>query len=177
MRAFLIAGVTLLIAACGQSSATTTSAPPGSADDAAGYTLLNPSDYQSFVGNWSPDDHPFCAAFASAADWDAVMHPAATMGSHTYAPPASFWADHTVLLLARVAPRGGDAAHVLQVEDVRRTRDGVEVAYTFTPPPAASSTAKYYVAISVAKPVPSAIRFGENGAVTCETQLGQSHVG
>jgi hypothetical protein len=164
-------------AACGQSSATVTSAPPGSADDAAGYTLLNPSDYQSFVGNWSPDDHPFCAAFASAADWDAVMHPAATMGSHTYAPPASFWADHTVLLLARVAPSGGDAAHVLQVEDVRRTRDGVEVAYTFTPPPAASSTAKYYVAISVAKPVPGAIRFGENGAVTCETQLGQSHVG
>ena len=61
---------------------------PNAALPAGGFKLLDPDAYQSFVGNWSPDTAPLCAAIGSADQWDHVLHPAATMGAHRpFAPP------------------------------------------------------------------------------------------
>ena len=179
MRRLFVACATLLACtACTApvDTAITASATTTSANAAVAYTQLNSSDYQSFVKNWTPEEDAFCGAFGSVADWSAVMHPAATMGSHTYAPPDSLWAGHAVLMLARVAP-SGDAVHVFQVNAVRRTQDGIEVDYTFTSPPPASSTEKYYFAISVAKPLAGRIRFITNGHDACDAELGAAHTG
>jgi len=64
---------------------------------------LKPFDlgaYLSFIANWTPDTAPFCAVLRSAADWSAVLRPAAVMGSaKPFAPPADFWSANGVLVL------------------------------------------------------------------------------
>jgi hypothetical protein len=62
----------------------------------------------------------------------------------------------------------GDASHVFRVNHVERGLHAIDVDYTFTPTPAATSTMKWYLAIAVAKPLPRRIRFREAGQVSCE---------
>ena len=98
------------------------------------YTVLNASDYHVFVAPWSPVDQPFCAAFQSAADWRARMHPAALMGENRFAPPTEIWRDHAVLLMAR-GTNPGDAAHLFTVTGVTKSTDAnaLDVQTSFTP--------------------------------------------
>ena len=138
------------------------------------FRVLSPNDYQSFVANWTPQERPFCAAFESGSDWTAVMHPAPTQMSRSFAPPDEFWRAHAVLLLARVV-NSGDASHVFRVNRVERGLHAIDVDYTFTPTPAATSTMKWYLAIEVAKPLPRTIRFREAGQVTCEISAPSAH--
>ena len=133
--------------------------------------MLNPNEYQSFVGNWTPEDRPLCAALQSAGDWDKVMHPAATMNSHAFAPPAEVWQGHAVLLLARVV-NAGDTSHVFSVSKLSTEQNALVVDYAFASTPAASSTEKYYFALEVAKPLAATIRFREGGNVVCEVAPG-----
>jgi len=130
------------------------------------FTVLSPDDYQSFVGNWKPDSAPLCAAIDSAARWNAVLHPAAVMGAHKpFAPAPSFWASRMVLLLARVTPAGGEGAFTApSVAVAGRT---LTVSYTFKPPPPASSTIKWYLALAVPKTAPTSVVFQENGHTVC----------
>ena len=133
------------------------------------YTVLNPSDYHVFVAPWDPADQPFCAAFQSAADWEARMHPAASMGQNTFAPPTEIWRDHAVVLMARET-NPGDPAHFFTVTGVTKSTDAdaLDVHITFTPPPASTFTIVAYVAVEVPKPLPHVIHFNENGRDVCE---------
>jgi hypothetical protein len=132
-----------------------------------GFKLLDPGDYQSFVGNWTPDTAPLCAAIGSADQWEHVLRPAATMGSHKlFAPPADFWAGHVVLLFARTV-NAGDLSKVFQVDDVLRRKDTTDVTLRFKPTPPASSTAKSYFAVAVDKPISARVRFIQDGNIVC----------
>ena len=133
------------------------------------YTVLNPSDYHVFVAHWQPADQPFCAAFQSAADWEARMHPAASMGENRFAPPPEIWRDHAVLLMARET-NPGDLTHLFTVTGVTKSTDAdaLDVRTTFTPAPASTSTIVAYVAIEVPKPLPHMVHFNENGRDVCE---------
>jgi len=134
---------------------------------AGGFKLLDPNAYQSFVGNWTPDTAPLCAAMSSDAQWNRVLHPAATMGSHKpFAPPGNFWSGRAVLLFARVV-NAGDPAKVFQVDDVLRRKDTIDVTLRFKPTPPASSTMKIYFAVAVDKPIPPRIRFIQDGTIVC----------
>ena len=151
----LTAIVALTLAACSVAS------PP--------YTVLNPHDFHVFVAPWSPVDQPLCAAFQSAGDWEARMHPAALMGVNRFAPPAEIWRDHAVLLMARET-NPGDPARLFTVTGVSKSSDAdaLDVHTTFTPAPASTSTIVAYVAVEVPKPLPHLIHFNENGRDICE---------
>jgi hypothetical protein len=141
-------------------------ATPCAAQDVA-HGRLDPAEFQSFVRNWEPPSRPLCAALQSAADWDAVMAPAAVMGaSKPFAPPADLWTRNAVLLLARVVD-AGDTTKIFELGSVRRAGDRLDIGYTFTPPPKASSTMKWWLGITVAKPLPPTIRFLAGDVVTC----------
>lgn len=140
---------------------------PNAAEPKSAFKLLDPDAYQSFVGNWTPDTAPLCAAIGSADQWDHVLHPAATMGSHKpFAPPADFWKGHVVLLFARVV-NAGDLSKVFQVDDVLRRKDTTDVTLRFKPTPAASSNEKAYFAVAVDKPIPARVRFIQDGSIVC----------
>jgi hypothetical protein len=140
---------------------------PTAALPARQFNVLNPGDYQSFAGNWTPDTAPLCAAMGSADQWDHVLHPAATMGSHKpFAPPADFWNRHVVLLLARIVD-AGDLSKVFQVDDVLRRKDTIDVTLRFKPTPPASSRMKAYIAVAVDKPIPARVRFIQDGSIVC----------
>ncbi|MFZ2029748.1 MAG: hypothetical protein WAU68_05530 [Vitreimonas sp.] len=152
---FAIPPLVLALAAC------TAANPP--------YTVLNQGDYHVFVASWVPADQPFCAAFQSAAEWEARMHPAAVMGENRFAPPTEIWRDHAVLLMARET-NPGDPAHIFAVTSVTKSTDAnaLDVHTTFTPAPASTSTIIAYVAVEVPKPLPHLIHFNENGRDICE---------
>jgi hypothetical protein len=137
------------------------------------YTVLNAEDYHVFVAPWAPADQPFCAAFQTAADWEARMHPAATMGANKFAPPPEIWGDHAVLLIARET-NPGDLAHIFTVTGVTKSADAdaLDVHTTFTPPPRSTYTIGAYVAVEVSKPLPHVIHFEENGRDVCEIRPG-----
>ena len=131
------------------------------------YKALDPGAYQSFVGNWTPDSAPLCAVIGSAANWDAVLHPAAVMGgSNRFAPPPETWRSHVVLLVAKVIP-GGAKGSALESVSVNDAGGSLNVDYRFTPPPASSFTIKTYMALEIAKPIPESVVFKENGQTVC----------
>ena len=155
MRRFLIAALAIALLA------------PNPALPSGGFKLLDPRDYQSFVGNWTPENAPLCAAIGSADQWDRVLHPAATMGAHKpFAPPADFWNGHVVLLFARVV-NAGDPSKVFQVDGVLRRMDTIDVTLRFKPTPPASSKAKSYFAVAVDRPIPARVRFIQDGNIVC----------
>ena len=134
----------------------------------AGAKRIHLSDYQSFVKNWSPEETPLCAAMDSRADWDAVMHPAPTMGqTRPFSPPEAFWKRNSLLVLARVINSGGDDLDVFQVGRVVRSKSKITIDYKFRAPPAASSQIKATMGLEIAKPLPSLIEFKENGRMVC----------
>ena len=134
----------------------------------AGAKRIHLSNYQSFVKNWSPEETPLCAAMDSQADWDAVMHPAPTMGqTRPFSPPEAFWKRNSLLVLARVINSGGDDLDVFQVGRVVRSKSKITIDYKFRTPPAASSQIKATMGLEIAKPLPSVIEFKENGRMVC----------
>lgn len=136
------------------------------------YRLLDPGAYQSFVMNWTPADTPLCVAMASQADWDAVFHPAPIMGGYKpFRPPAEFWGNTGVLMMARVI-NGGDTAHVFQVTGVHRDGDAIDVDFSFHPPPEASFQIKWWLGVAVEKPLAPTARFSEDGRLVCTAQPG-----
>jgi len=150
-------GLAVILAAC----ASTALAAPG-------WKRLDPAAYQSFVMNWTPDSAPFCAAMRSPAEWDAVMHPAPVMGPHKpFAPPASFWKEHAVLLIAKVVG-GGDKVEAFTDVSVK----GGAVAYRFQAPPSASFQVKSALMLAVSKPLAGKVRFIENGKPVCTVEPG-----
>jgi hypothetical protein len=141
-------------------------AMPALAQDSS-YSLLDPNAYQSFVANWTPADKPLCAAIQSQDDWDSVFHPAPVMGADKpFAPPSDFWRDHAVLVLAKVMD-AGDTTNVFPVTNVHRDEKLIEIKYSYRLTPPASSKIKYWLGVSVAKPLPPAVRFTEDGRVVC----------
>jgi hypothetical protein len=134
------------------------------------FVRLQPDAYQSFVGNWTPDSAPLCAAIRSQAEWDQVLHPAAVMGaSKPFSPDPGFWRGHMVLLIARVAPAAAEDAFTAPA--VSRAGGALTVSYHFTVPPPASSTMKWYLALAVTKASPTAVSFQENGRRVCALRL------
>ena len=128
---------------------------------------LDPGALQSFVRNWEPASRPLCAALQSAADWNAVMAPAPVMGAaNPFAPPDDLWARSAVLMLARVVD-AGDTADIFKLRGVRQAGGRLDIGYTFTPPPKSSSRMKWWLGITVAKPLPPIIRFLEGDIVSC----------
>jgi hypothetical protein len=143
-----------------------TVAAPAAAQEPAS-VRLDPGAFQSFVRNWTPSSRPLCAAIRSQAEWDMIMSPAATMGSSKpFGPPADFWSRSAVLLVARVVD-AGDMAQVFRLQRVRRAAGTIDVEYSFTPPPKASSTMKWWLGMEVGKPLAATIRFVEGGRVVC----------
>lgn len=147
------------------------SSAPGLAQEPS-YTVLDPKAYQSFVANWTPSNKPLCAAIQSQADWDAVFHPAPVMGANRpFGPPAEFWNDRAVLVLARVID-SGDTAKVFQLTGVHRDENVVEVDYSFRLTPPASSQIKWWLGVAAAKPLPPTVRFKEDGRLVCAVEPG-----
>jgi hypothetical protein len=141
-------------------------ATPCAAQDVP-YVRLDPAAFQSFVRNWEPSSRPLCAALQSKADWNAVMAPAPVMGAaHPFAPPDDLWARSTVLMLARVVD-AGDTAEIFKLRGVRQADGRLDISYSFAPPPKASSRMKWWLGITVAKPLPPIIRFLMGDVVTC----------
>jgi hypothetical protein len=145
---------------------TMTVAAPAAAQEPA-YVQLDPGAFQSFVRNWTPASKPLCAAIRSQTEWDMIMSPAATMGSSKpFGPPADFWSHSAMLLVARVVD-AGDMAQVFRLQRVGRAAGTIDIAYSFAPPPKASSTMKWWLGVEVEKPLPKTIRFVEGGRVVC----------
>ena len=171
MRDLIIGALAIAGAACAAPTNTTTT-PTTATTISAEFSVLNPRDYQSFVGAWTPEDRPLCAVFASATDWVRQLHPAALMGArNVFAPPGTLWNNHAVLFLARIA-NGGDPASVFQITGVTRGAGETVVDYTFTNPPTATYTQRAYFAVAVEKPLTGVVRFRENGQVVCEATAG-----
>ena len=162
MRALVIALLALIGCAAPQNAA-----PQTGADQA--FTLLNPRDYHAFVGNWTPSDQPLCRVIRSGTEWRNNLHPAAVMGNNVFGPPETLFTDHVVLMLAREMP-SGDTAGVFIVMSVTRGANETVVDYDYTPPPASTSTMKWYFAAVVDKPVKGPVRFSEHGHTVCEAR-------
>lgn len=166
MRARRIVGIVLfgLLSAAGASAH---GGPP---------ELFHPEDFQSFVGNWTPQSAPMCTALRSADDWNRVLHPAAVMGDHKpYAPPDEFWKSHAMLLFARVV-NGGDTSHVFALRKLQIGPDAVDWDIAFTPAPKAAWTQKAYIAVAIDKPLPPQVRFRENGKLDCTLDIAAGQV-
>jgi hypothetical protein len=146
---------------------------PGAATAApVPYTALDPTAYQSFVGNWSPDTGPLCAVIGSQAQWDKVMHPAPLMGkTPVFGPRTSTWDGHVVLLIAKVMP-GGGMGSAFKPLSVERTGDTLDVSYRYVMPHVASYQIKGYMALEVAKPAVESVVFTENGKAVCSLKPG-----
>ena len=141
-------------------------APSLSAAETA-FERLDPNQYQSFVRNWNPDSSPLCAVIRSQADWDKVFAPAPRMGgTQIFAPPAAFWDAKAVLLVARVV-NAGRTGDVFKVEGVEVKGNALELDYSYRPTPPASSTMKSYLAVAIAKPLPTTVRFKEGAKLVC----------
>src|SRR5271156_6724078 len=68
----------------------------------------------------------------SQADWDAVMHPAPTMGqTRPFSPPEAFWKRNSLLVLTRGINSGGDDLDVFQVGRVVRSKSKFGIVYKF----------------------------------------------
>jgi hypothetical protein len=138
---------------------------------ASTYQTIDPGSLQSFVGDWSPDDKPLCAALRSQADWDKIFHPAPVMGRNApFSPPGLDWSKSGVLVVARVI-NAGDAKNVFHLTTVKSSPKAIELDYRFTPTPAASSTMKGYLAVIAPGPLASTIQFKENGKTVCRLDL------
>jgi len=153
-------------------AATLLGVPVAAAAAPVPYTALDPTAYQSFVGNWSPDSGPLCAVIGSQAQWDKVMRPAPLMGkTPAFGPPASTWDAHVVLLIAKVMP-GGGVGSAFKPLSVQRTGDALDVSYRYVMPHVASYQIKGYMALEVAKPVAASVVFTENGKAVCSLKPG-----
>jgi hypothetical protein len=132
---------------------------------------IDPAQYQSFVGNWTPASKPLCAAVGSASQWNRIFHPAPVMGTNRpFSPPDSFWAQHALLVVARVVD-AGDTSRVFRVNYVTRTGNVVTLDYAFRPTPYASSTIKWWTGVAIARPLPATVRYRENGRIACSLDL------
>lgn len=139
----------------------------GASADERAAKLFDLEAYQGFVAGWTPATWPFCAILRSAADWSAVVHPAAVMGSQKpFAPPADLWSRRAVLIVARTtyAPTDGPA---LAIESLHETASAVDVDTRFAAPPPSSYRVKQAVAVELAKPLPARILVRDHGAVVC----------
>jgi hypothetical protein len=131
------------------------------------FTPIGPASYAVFVGNWAPETAPFCAVINDPDAWARVMHPAATMGQHApFAPAAEFWRDHTVLVVARIAP-GGAATKLFNAVAVTQSRGDVELDYLFRRPPEATYSIKAWLGVSLAQKVAGKVVLRENGLPAC----------
>lgn len=182
MRRMLIAALAMGLTACNapDSTAPKTPATPAAAPapPRADMSLVEPlapdafrrldfTLYHVFVGPKAAPGRPFCAALDSADAWRATMQPAAVMGENLFAPPDDMWADHAVLLIARLV--GADPGDALRVEGIRRTDAALDVRYTLADAAQSGTDFNWPIAVTVAKPLPAKIRFLENGRVVCET--------
>jgi hypothetical protein len=133
---------------------------------------LDSKEYHAFVVNWTPSDKPLCAALQSEAQWAKVVHPAPLMfEKNVFGPQPGFWADHAVLLIARVVQGGGGDA--FKSYRVHTSRSGIEVAYALSPRPSESYTTKAYLALAVAKPLAGRISFIDRSGLACRLDLTQ----
>jgi hypothetical protein len=131
------------------------------------YERLDPNAYESFVANWTPDDWPLCAVIRTQADWNLVLKPAPTMGqTKPFSPPPEFWKFKAVLLVAYVVD-AGDTADIFHIDRLTGGKGAWQLDYRFTPPPAASSKVKSYLAVAVTKPLPPIVRFKEGSRLIC----------
>ena len=131
------------------------------------YQILDQGAYQNFIMNWTPADAPLCAAMGSQADWDAIFSPAPIMGGNRpFRPPAELWRNAGVLMIARVI-NGGDTDHVFQVTGVHRDAEVIDVDFSFHPPPEASFRIKWWLGVTVEKPLAPTVRFSEDGRLLC----------
>jgi hypothetical protein len=95
-----------------------------------------------------------------------MHHAPTTSRSKAFAPPDALWRGRAVLLLAQVIP-GGDASNVFRVASVTRDADALDVAYRFKATAPASFFIKWYMAVSVEKPLPPLVRFMMDGRAVC----------
>jgi hypothetical protein len=105
--------------------------PPPPEPVAFPYEVIGPRDFQVFVTHWSPPSEPLCVAIRSAEEWTRIFHPAPVMGGNRpFAPPAGFWRDHIVLMIARSMPMG-DVDDAIRVEGVNETAGRLQVQLGF----------------------------------------------
>ena len=137
------------------------------------FSPLDPAAFQSFLVNWQPDTRPLCALIRSDADWRRLFHPAPVMGTHRpFAPAATFWRGHAVLVIARIVPAPGRAG-IFQATRLATRRDALELSYAFRPPPPASSTVKAWLGLAIPRALPDSVVFVENGNRVCDVDAGR----
>ena len=134
------------------------------------FQVLNGADFQGFLTNQG--DAPYCVAIASEREWERVVHPAAVMNTNRpFAPPASLWRTHTVLLLAR-SINGDGAGDILRMQRVDQRGGQIQVRTRFTPPPRASYQGQVWTAVAVARPLTARnVSFMEGSRTICSLRL------
>ena len=130
------------------------------------HSTVPAGDYASFLVTWDHEATPvFRAVIRTPQEYAAVFHPAPGMGNRRpFAPPADFYADALLLVVARVidAPAAGEKP--LAVESLVADGDDLVLRYRFTPPAAkATFTVKEVLLVRVPTRPPAAVRFIENG--------------
>jgi hypothetical protein len=140
---------------------------PGRAAEPVAFTRIQADEYASFPVNWDEAATPvFRGLLRTPDEYAAVFHPAPVMRSgKPFAPPAGFFADGMVLVVARVidAPAAGETP--LAVESLEAEGDELVLHYRFTPPAAtATYTVKEVLAVRIPNRPYGRVRFVENGA-------------
>ena len=129
-------------------------------------TTVPTSEYASFLVNWDDQAAPvFLAAIRTPREYAAVFHPAPVMGNRRpFAPPADFYADSMLLVVARVIDAPAAADTTLAVESLVAEGEDLVLRYRFTPPTApATHTVKEVLLVRLPKRVAGRVGFIENG--------------
>lgn len=136
------------------------------AGEPVAHTTVSAGDYASFLVNWDDAAAPvFLAAIRTPQEYAAVFHPAPVMGTRRpFAPPAEFYADAMLLVVARVIAAPAADETPLAVESLAAEGEDLVLRYRFTPPTTAGTfTVKEVLLVRVPTRPVDRVRFIENG--------------
>ena len=131
------------------------------------YRTFSVGDFQIFVGGWDDDEHPvFYALIRNPGEWDAVFHPAPTMGgSNKFGFEEKVYDEEQILVVSRVmfGPDKEQWDKVFRVEEVNTNGEELVLRYRFEKPKQNTYTVKWYFGVLIPKRDYKQVVFIENG--------------
>jgi len=130
------------------------------------YQKMGMHDYQNFLENWNEKKNPVLYALISTpAQYNALFHPAAAMGSGSpFSPEESLYAEERILVVARMMPYPGNVDRVFEVDRIIERDQELALYYRFNEKePDATWQGKVYMAIRIPKHDYRKVLFFENG--------------
>lgn len=130
------------------------------------YKKMDMNDYRNFLGNWDEQKYPVLYALISTpAQYNALFHPAATMGSlRPFSPDASLYAREQILVVARVMLNPKNMDTVFEVDRITERNQELALHYRFNKQESdANWHGKIYLAVRIPKHNYKKVLFFENG--------------